>query len=541
LEVSVSLFARRVAKRFGDQIVFENLSLELHPGERVALLGRNGSGKTSLLRALAALDQPDAGEVVLHGTVAYLAQRGDLETGKLRDAVLPEALLRLKAELETAQLALAEPSDENLERFSRAEEAFRVALGYDVEARTAEVLAGLELDGDMNGAALSGGQTRRALLARLLLQPARFYLLDEPTNHLDEPSIAWLEGWIRDSDAAFLIVSHDRAFLDATVTRCYELERGQLNEYPGNYTATVQEKRTRLEAAKIAYQQHTRKVRQLEEQAALAAQQASRAENKNRIGNRDAMTASHLANRGAHKSGRRALALEKRISHMGEPEKPFEDPFMTRVPLEPGAHGPNEVLTLEDLSLTRGERVILERVTLHLRRGERVALTGPNGGGKSTLLAGILGQLEPRAGSIRHGVGLKLYWAGQNTEELDVYDTLEDALLGANPDLETRAVYARLASLGLPKDPKRSVSSLSGGQRTRLSLARLSVTRAQLLVLDEPTNNLDVDAIEALERLLLDYPGTVLFASHDRRLVQTVATKVWRVDDSRVTEVALES
>jgi ATPase subunit of ABC transporter with duplicated ATPase domains len=540
LEVSVSLRARNVAKRFGDHVIFESLHFELHAGERVALLGRNGSGKTTLLRMLAGLDRPDAGDVTRHGSVAYLAQRGDLEAIRLRDAVLPESHLALKAELEAAQIALAEPSNENLERFSSAEEAFRVALGYDLEARASEVLAGLELDGDVNGAMLSGGQTRRALLARLLLQPAAYYLLDEPTNHLDEPSIAWLEAWINTSSAAFLIVSHDRAFLDATVTRCDELERGKLNEYPGNYTAAMQEKRTRLEAAKIAYQQHTRKVRQLEEQAALAAQQASRAENKNRVGNRDAMTASHLANRGAHKSGRRALALEKRISHMGELEKPFEDPFMTRIQLEAGAHGPNEVLTLEGVTLTRGARVILERVRLHLRRGERVALTGPNGGGKSTLLAGILGHLEPSAGSIRHGVGLNLYWAGQNTEELNVYDTLEDALLGANPDLETRAVYALLASLGLPKDPKRAVSSLSGGQRTRLSLARLSVTRAHLLVLDEPTNNLDVDAIEALERLLIDYPGTVLFASHDRRLVQNVATKLWRVDDSGVTEVALE-
>jgi ATPase subunit of ABC transporter with duplicated ATPase domains len=540
LEVSVSLFLRNVAKRFGDHVIFEQLNLELHPGERVALLGRNGSGKTTLLRILTGLDRPDAGEVSKLGSVAYLAQRGDLETGRLREAILPESILALKTELEAAQIALLEPSSDNLERFSSAEEAFRIAGGYDLETRALEVLAGLELDGDAVTGALSGGQTRRALLARLLLQPAQYYLLDEPTNHLDEPSIAWLEAWIKDSDAAFLIVSHDRAFLDATVTRCWELERGKLNEYPGNYTQAMQEKRTRLEAAKIAYQQHSRKVQQLEEQVQQAAQQASRAENKNRMGNRDAMTASHLANRAAHKSGRRALALEKRIEHMGELEKPFEDRFMTRIRLEPAAHGPNEILMLEDVTLTRGARVILEGVSLHLRRGERVALTGPNGGGKSTLLAGILGHLEPSTGSIRRGVGLTLYWAGQNTEELNVYDTLEDALLGANPDLETREVYALLASLGLPKDPQRPVSSLSGGQRTRLSLARLSVTRAHLLVLDEPTNNLDTDAIEALEQLLTGFAGTVLFASHDRRLVQTVATKIWRVEHSRVNEARLE-
>jgi ATPase subunit of ABC transporter with duplicated ATPase domains len=209
---------------------------------------------------------------------------------------------------------------------------------------------------------------------------------------------------------------------------------------------------------------------------------------------------------------------------------------MTRIKLEVAPHGPNEVLTVEDLTLEREGRTILEDVNLHLRRGERVALTGPNGGGKSTLLAGVLNRLEASAGSIRLGVGLSVYWAGQQTEELDAFITLEDALLGANDSLETRERYALLASLGLPKDPKRTISSLSGGQRTRLSLARLSVTRAQLLVLDEPTNNLDVDAILALERLLVLYAGTVLFASHDRRLVEKVATKIWRVEGGRVLE-----
>jgi ATPase subunit of ABC transporter with duplicated ATPase domains len=535
----VSLKLHRVARRFGDHTVFTEVSLEVSAGERVALLGRNGSGKTTLLRVITGLDAPDAGEVTRHGTIAYLAQRGDLEDGVLREVLMPESHLRLKAKLKETQLALSEPTPEILEAFSAAEEAFRVSGGYELETKAEEILAGLGLSGDLKSNALSGGQAQRALLAQLLIAPAAFYLLDEPTNHLDLDSLRWLEDWINASSAAFLIVSHDRAFLDATVTRCYELERGKLGEYPGNYTAAMEEKKIRLEAAKIAFQQHTRKIRQLEEQAQLAVQQASRSESKHRMGNRDAMTASHLMNRATHKSGRRALALEKRIEHMGELEKPFEDNFMTRIKLEAAPHGPNEVLTVEDLTLERGNRTILEDVTLHLRRGERVALTGPNGGGKSTLLAGILGQLEISAGSIRLGVGLSVYWAGQQTEELDAFTTLEDALLGANDALETRERYALLASLGLPKDPQRTISSLSGGQRTRLSLARLSVTRAQLLVLDEPTNNLDVDAILALERLLVSYAGTVLFASHDRRLVETVATKIWRVGDGRVLEEAV--
>ncbi len=536
LEVSVNLQTHRVTKRFGDTTIIEDITIELHGAERVALLGRNGSGKTTLLRIIAGLDAPDAGEVLRRGSVAYLAQRGTLHGGSLREAVMPEAQRHLKQQLEVAQVNLSNPSPANLEMFSAAEEAYRVALGYELEIRAEEILAGLELHGSMHSHALSGGQTRRALLARLLLEPSDFYLLDEPTNHLDLDSLRWLEDWITGSNAGFLIVSHDRAFLDATVTRCYELERGKLSAYPGNFTQAMLEKQVRLEAAKIAFGAHERKREQLQREAQLAVQQASRSENKHRVGSRDAMTASHLANRGSHKSGRRALALESRIEHLGEAQKPFEDQFMTRIKLEPAAHGPNEVLTLEDVMLTRGERVILNGVNLHLRRGQRVALVGANGGGKSTLLLSILGQLEPSAGSIRRGVGLQVYWAGQNTEELNQHATLEDALLGANGALEMRALYALLASLGLPKDPKRPISSLSGGQRTRLSLARLSVTRAHLLVLDEPTNNLDTDAIAALERLLGDYVGTVLFASHDRRLIDTLATTIWRVEDGAVLE-----
>lgn len=530
---------RGIARRFGDAKLFEDINLDLSGAERVALLGRNGSGKTTLLKIIAGLEVADAGTVTRTGRIAYLAQRGELTPGNLRDAVLPEAHLALKADLERASEALSDPRPENLDAFSAAEERYRASGGYELETRAEEILAGLELSGALSSHALSGGQVRRALLARLLIEPAELYLLDEPTNHLDVDSLAWLEAWIQASTAAFLIVSHDRAFLDATVTRCVELERGRLQEYPGNYTAAMAEKQTQLEAAQVAYQAHTRKVRQLEEQAQLAAQQASRSENRNRMGNRDAMTASHLANRAAHKSGRRALALEKRIEQMGDVEKPFEDKFLTRIRLEGANPGPNEVLTVQDLCLERDGRAILEGVNSHLRRGERVALVGPNGGGKSTLLAGILAHLEPTAGTVRLGVGLSVYWAGQHTEELDAYATLEDALVAANDSLETREVYALLASLGLPKDPKRAVTTLSGGQRTRLSLARLGVTRAQLLVLDEPTNNLDIDAINALERLLLEYTGTVLFASHDRRLVERVATKHWRVADGAVLEEAV--
>jgi ATPase subunit of ABC transporter with duplicated ATPase domains len=534
----VNVRLTRVSKRYADNLIFQDADLEVNPGERIALLGRNGSGKTTLLKILVGLEPTDAGSVTRSGKVAYLEQRGDLGTGSLLEQIMPVAYRQAKHDLEQAEQMLEQPSDEHLEKYANAEEIFRTIGGYDLEARAEAILAGLGLDGKRSSAQLSGGQERRALLARLLIEPSDFYLLDEPTNHLDLESIHWLEHWVNTNEAGFLIVSHDRAFLDATAQRCYELERGKLAEYPGNYSEAMAWKETLHEAAQVAFESHQRKVSQLNVEATGIRQRSESAGKfdirKKRWGN--LMSAKKKAEDVSRTLANRARALEKRIEHMGELEQPYNERFMTKIKFAPAQHGPNEVLKLEDVRLERDGKLILEHVNGFVRHGDRLALIGPNGGGKSTLIASILGQLEPASGIIRHGVGLSVYWAGQETQELEEFTTLEDALSAANPDLQLSETYALLASLGLPKDPKRSISSLSGGQRTRLSLARLSITRAHLLMLDEPTNNLDVDAIEALEKLLLEYPGTVLFASHDRRLLETISTRRWMVVDGQVSE-----
>jgi ATPase subunit of ABC transporter with duplicated ATPase domains len=533
----VSVRLTRVSKRYADNLIFQDADLEVNPCERVALLGRNGSGKTTLLKILVGLETADSGSVTRSGKMAYLEQRGDLGTGSLLEQIMPVTYRQAKHDLEQAEKMLEQPSDEHLEKYANAEEVFRTIGGYDLEARAEAILAGLGLDGKHSSVQLSGGQERRALLAKLLIEPSDFYLLDEPTNHLDLESIHWLEHWVNTNDAGFLIVSHDRAFLDATVQRCYELERAKLTEYPGNYSEAMAWKKTKREAMQVAFENHARKVKALKSEAHKAFQRAEASFDPSRMTDNNIMAAKGAHNSGAFSAGQRAKALESRIEHMGEVEQPYNERFLTRIKFEPMKHGPNEVLTLEDVRLERDGKTILEHVDGFVRHGDRLALTGPNGGGKSTLIAGILGQLEPSAGTIRHGVGLSIYWAGQDTQELEEFTTLEEALLTANSDLQLSELYALLASLGLPKDPKRSISSLSGGQRTRLSLARLSVTRAHLLVLDEPTNNLDVDAIEALEKLLLEYPGTVLFASHDRRLLATISTRHWLVADGQANEV----
>jgi ATPase subunit of ABC transporter with duplicated ATPase domains len=527
LEVAVQLSLSGAHKRFADDLIFENATLELFPLERVGLLGRNGSGKTTLLKILAGLENPDSGQVFRLGRVAYLAQRQALGAGRLVDVVLPESVSHLKTQLETAQAELENPTPENLADYAQLEEEFRVAGGYDLEQRAFEVLSGVGLDGQRSSFALSGGEERRALLARLLLTPADFYLLDEPTNHLDLQSLAWFEDWILKQEAGFLIVSHDREFLDNVVQRCYELEQQTLTGFDGNFTQAMALKKAIQQNQLEAHLAQQRKLEILKAEALGIRQAASSAgkfdHRKKRWGS--LMSAKRKAEDVSRTLANRAKALEKRIERTGAIEKPFQDFFLTKIRLGEIPTGASEVLRCENLTVQRGQKRLLENLNLHIRRGERVALVGANGSGKSSLLKTILGQLEAGTGQVVFGQGVSVYWAAQNTEELDVYATLEAALLGANLNLKTPEIYALLASLGLPKEPSRAVSTLSGGQRTRLSLARLSVTRASLLVLDEPTNNLDTDAIQALEKMLLGYTGTVLFASHDRRLLENVATR----------------
>uniref|UniRef100_UPI0025FED087 ABC-F family ATP-binding cassette domain-containing protein n=1 Tax=uncultured Deinococcus sp. TaxID=158789 RepID=UPI0025FED087 len=522
---------RKVARTYGDVVVVEDVDLAVGPGARLALVGANGSGKSTLLRVMAGLDAPDGGTAVITGRVALLAQQEDAGTGTLQGAVTPPELRKAQQAFEVASAALGEGTDAALLAFAEAEETYRLAGGYDFAARAAGVLSGLGLDDGADAARLSGGQARRALLARLLLSPADVYLLDEPTNHLDVDGARWLEGWIASSAAAFVLASHDRAFLDAVATQTAELERGRLTVYPGPYSEAMALKAVLREAQERDHDAYRRRRAALDEERARRASKARSAGqyNHRRASDGDKLLAKGKAQNAQGVNASAARRLERQIERLDDhaTAKPFDDRRILRIDLQATPPGPAEVLTVRDLSVCRDGRPVLGGVTLHVRRGEKVALTGPNGGGKSTLLGALLGTL-PHGGEVRWGVGLTHYVAGQHGEELTGLETVGDALLDANALLTPHQLHEVAAQLWLP-GPASLLTSLSGGQRTRLSLARLSVTRAQLLVLDEPTNHLDIRMIEALEAVLLAFPGTVLFASHDRTLVQNVATRVWRV------------
>lgn len=524
--------AQRVARVHGDRTVLRDVDLQVTPRERLALVGPNGGGKSTLLRLLAGLDSPSSGSVTRHGRVALLEQHVPARLDRVVDAVTPSDLTAARHAFEAALAQLADGSEHALAAFASAEEAYRLAGGYDFEARAAPVLAGLGLSAEDGTSQLSGGQARRVLLARLLLAPADVYLLDEPTNHLDEEGAAWLERWIAGSDAAFVIASHDRAFLDAVATTTAELDRGVLTVYPGGYSEAMSVKEALRAAQERDYAAYQRKRAALREESARLRAVSSSADrfSHRRAGNVPLLTAKNKAQDVANTLAGRANAMERRLERLEEQavDKPYEDRRVLRLHLPNGPLGPNEVLTARNLRVERGGRTVLHDVDLFVRRGDRVALTGPNGAGKSTLLGALAGRV-PCQGEVRWGPGLTLYVAGQQGEELDGFATVADALLSANEALTPHDLHDVAAQLQLP-GPRHRVADLSGGQRTRLSFARLGVTRAQVLVLDEPTNHLDIRTIEALEEVLVAFPGTVLFASHDRRLVKRVASRTWRVE-----------
>lgn len=526
-----------VARTSGDHLIFEDVSLTLLPAERLALIGENGSGKTTLLRLIAGLVAPDSGQIERPGTVTYLPQHAPQLEGDVLSAVTPLELHAAGQAMHAASLTLTDPTPAHLSAFSAAEEAYRELGGYDFETQAAAVLGGLDLGPQASANQLSGGQMRRVLLARLLLSPAELYLLDEPTNHLDGSSVRWLEDWIVGSRAAFVLASHDRAFLDAVATRTAELERGRLTVYPGNYSAALELKATLREAQGRDHAAARKQQAALEAEAARRQSKARSAGSYNpkRAADGDKLLAKGKAQNAQNVNAARARALEKRAERLEVPDKPYDDHRLITLDLPAAPTGPAEVLTVRDLGVRRGEATVLSGVNLDVRRGEKITLTGPNGGGKSTLLLALLGRL-PSSGTVRLGAGLQVYFAGQGGEELTGLPTLGDALLDANPWLTPHQLYEIAAQVGLPPDPTFPVADLSGGQRTRLTLARLGVTRAGLLVLDEPTNHLDVRAIEALEGLLHSFPGTLLLATHDRRLRERVATRVWEVEGGKVRE-----
>ena len=516
-----------LAKSYGAQDVFAGVSFSIARGDKIALVGPNGAGKTTLLRILLGLEEPTEGRVHRARTLrmGYLPQRPALDSQRTLHGEMLEVFAPLRRQQQellalAQEMAHADDPTEAMARYAEAEQRFELAGGYEFENRIQRVLTGLGFGPESYEqpmTILSGGQITRAMLARLLLQEPDLLVLDEPTNYLDLEALEWLEGYLQEWRQSLLVVSHDRYFLNKVVSRVWELSWGALETYRGNYDSYVQQREALLERRRREYEEQQEHIAKTEE----------------------------FVRR--YKAGQRSKEAKGRETRLARLER-IEAPRTRRqmhLRLSTSLRAGDNVLRSDGVTIGYREaasdgdacgapHALFEAGELLVQRGDRVALLGPNGSGKTTFLRAILGQVEPLEGRIRIGASVRVGYLPQTQDWLDADKTvLEQVFAVTGLRLEqARALLGRF--LFGAEDVDKPVAALSGGERSRLALALLTIRGANVLLLDEPTTHLDLESQEVLQRVLSDFGGTILFVSHDRYLVDALATHVWVIRDGRM-------
>lgn len=519
------LSASNLTKSFGTDLIFSGASFEIQENDRIGLVGINGSGKTTLFKLITGEMQPDDGNIYKANStiLGYMEQHvcRDLERSAYSEVLTVfDTLLQMEKELEEINHRLqANPknADELIEKQALLNDRFVMQGGLTFRSRARSALLGLGFDEKQIGlpiGVLSGGQKAKLQLAKMLLSGANLLLLDEPTNHLDIASVEWLEDFLRSYNGSFVVISHDRYFLDKITNRTFELENGRLTLYKGNYTTFLAQKEENHLAAKRKYDNTRKEIKRLE---GIIAQQRQWNREKNI---KTAESKMKMINR-----------LENTL------EKPDEGTESIHFNFSINQRGGNDVLNVEGLALRFDDKELFQNVNMEIHRGERVFLIGPNGCGKTSLLKTILGTYSPCAGEVRFGAGIDTGYYDQIQEGLHLEKTVIDEIWDSYPKMTQTEIRNALAVfLFKGDDVFKPVSALSGGERARALLLRLMLSRNNFLLLDEPTNHLDIGSCEALEDALQNYEGTLLIVSHDRYLINKIADKIYYLDQNGVTE-----
>ncbi|NLG62927.1 MAG: ABC-F family ATP-binding cassette domain-containing protein [Candidatus Cloacimonetes bacterium] len=503
----------------GGITIFDDVTFTVARGDRWGILGRNGTGKTTLFNLAAGRLEPSRGSIARASglRLTLLDQHREFgdDTTLWDAAATPFAALRaLERSLAEQAHALADGDEAALERYGRDLERFEREGGYTYAARVDAILDGLGFDHQAarhrRVGELSGGERGRLALAQQLAAPADILLLDEPTNHLDLDTTRWLERYLRELDGTVLVVSHDRAFLDAVADHVLHLENGTAVPYTGGYRAFVEQRSQRRLAQQRAYEN---------QQKVIAAEEE------------------YIRRNIAGQNSRQAKGRRTRLARLPRLSPPPGEGGAMALRLEPDSRGGDQVLVAEDVRLEVGGRVLVENFTARVTRGEVIGLIGPNGAGKSTLVRAIIGERALDGGNLKVGESIDVAYYRQDLSQVPPDRTIFSIIHDLRPLWNRGQVQAHLGRFDFSGDSvQRTAGSLSGGERARVALAILMLSRANFLILDEPTNHLDVESIEALEDALRDYDGTLLLVSHDRALLEELVDRIWYLEDGRIQD-----
>lgn len=512
----------KITKSFNIYPVFKDVSFQVNAGEKAALVGVNGAGKSTLLKIIAGEEQADSGEIVTSRglRIAYLAQEATFESDKTLYAEMLSVFDNVRnwqKEITQLEHQMGETTNGQLaalmERYADLTHRFELEGGYDYETKIEQVLDGLNFGREMWERPLSkfsGGQKTRAALAKALLSNPGLLMLDEPTNHLDLKTLEWLENFLKSWEGTLIVISHDRYFLDQVVNRVMDLSFGKVEDYPGNYSKYLNLRAERLERAMQEYE----------------AQQEHIAKTEDFIRR--------------YKNGQRyrqARGRQKQLDRLGRIERPKEKEKL-HLSLQTDLRSGRLSLATEDLAVgyqaKDGPRTLFKAPDLEILRGERVAIIGPNGTGKTTFLKTIMGEQSPLGGLVEFGPNVRVAYYAQSHEGLNFNNTILDEILWTQPMSEEAARSFLGRFMFSNDDVFKKVGELSGGERSRVALAKLTLAKANFLILDEPTNHLDINAREALEEVLNEFNGTLLFVSHDRYFIDALATQVWAIEQGQM-------